>query len=349
MPIAEPFKTLGLGNGFARCPRIFDISKGDLADADWITLNGINNTNYTNFSGDALKAKVEESRKMAMNIYWNKYKLTGYKSSASGNSVTKSLSSHPEDGLKSFYPHSSGPSQLTGMTDSDATNADILQPKDRAVSRFGLNLKSEISRSERVIQETESMLVSRPGSEIQRTLGGIHTLIAKESTTVAAITNGNILLGYTVYNPMSQNFFAKSAVGGLKISCSINISGIISGLDRRDDRDEEDATGRLKIITVFDQIDGMWFVFQSMGSVSKVVTPSETDELERDSGWRTTVNDAVLNVSSKSVSASYNLAYNYSPDLDFGVTAGRFNIPKFFIKKRSVSCSAPNSFDFYTY
>lgn len=63
MPIAEPFKALGRGNGMGVCIKQVDVSNY----GRWTLFNGVNKSNFTEKSQD----DIIESRSLAYNFYYN--------------------------------------------------------------------------------------------------------------------------------------------------------------------------------------------------------------------------------------------------------------------------------------
>ena len=88
MPTATPFTALGAGNGLAFCPTKVDVSVYDY----WTTLSGWSKVSTP--AGDtAKKESIEESRRLAMKIYWNLYSMnTDIDTSVSGDTINQSAS-----------------------------------------------------------------------------------------------------------------------------------------------------------------------------------------------------------------------------------------------------------------
>ena len=94
MPIAEPFVTLGTGNGFPICLNQVDVLSNDVVTGLpiqlWTTLSGYNN----NSSGLPSSESIAESHRLAMLYFWNSYELNaeanidGIASSINVNSET---------------------------------------------------------------------------------------------------------------------------------------------------------------------------------------------------------------------------------------------------------------------
>ena len=67
-PIATPFTALGAGNGFPECINTVWVGWSDY----WTTLSGFNK----NSTGSPTQASIDESFRMAMNLYWNLHEFT---------------------------------------------------------------------------------------------------------------------------------------------------------------------------------------------------------------------------------------------------------------------------------
>jgi hypothetical protein len=73
MPTATAFTALGVGNGFTSCFNSFG-QKYDITDFhEWVTLGGYKKGD----TGGVSAAQIDTSRRRAMALYWNAYKLTG--------------------------------------------------------------------------------------------------------------------------------------------------------------------------------------------------------------------------------------------------------------------------------
>ena len=67
MPVADKFTALGAGNGFPYCVVGVDVGFAE----KWTTLSGYNH----NSTGAVTPEQIEESRRLAMAVFWNAYKL----------------------------------------------------------------------------------------------------------------------------------------------------------------------------------------------------------------------------------------------------------------------------------
>jgi len=67
-PIATPFTALGEGTGFPSCINTVWVGWSDY----WTTLSGFNK----NSTGSPTQASIDESFRMAMNLYWNLHEFT---------------------------------------------------------------------------------------------------------------------------------------------------------------------------------------------------------------------------------------------------------------------------------
>ena len=94
MPTAtEPFTALGAGNGFPYCFNQ-DSEKRDITDFhEWVTLGGYKKGD----TGGASDVQIETSRRRAMALFWNAYKLNGVaqakRNRASGTNYDETLTS----------------------------------------------------------------------------------------------------------------------------------------------------------------------------------------------------------------------------------------------------------------
>lgn len=71
MPTADTFTALGRGNGFPFCLETTDVTDYDY----WTTLSGVNKDNVEGFSPSEIDAKIQESLRLAMKLYWNTNQL----------------------------------------------------------------------------------------------------------------------------------------------------------------------------------------------------------------------------------------------------------------------------------
>jgi hypothetical protein len=87
MPTATPFKALGKGNGFTNC-----VSQDITGFDSWTTLSGWSKNNQPS-SQSAKLASIEESRRLAMMLFWNLSEVTGTVNTTSYQHGSSSLSS----------------------------------------------------------------------------------------------------------------------------------------------------------------------------------------------------------------------------------------------------------------
>ena len=85
MPTATPFTALGRGNGFPFCPTRVNVSSLPSNDI-WTTLSGWNSSSI----GTPSQASIDESRRLAMKLFWNGYSISG-NSSYSSKSLSASF------------------------------------------------------------------------------------------------------------------------------------------------------------------------------------------------------------------------------------------------------------------
>ena len=120
MPVATPFSSRGRGNGFTQCFLSLDASVYDY----WTTLSGFNKDSIGTPSG----ASIAESLQLAMNLYWNIYKIN-----VDGSAV------------QDF-----GTAYTATMTSADDTSVSTharAEPRDRACGGVGRFLKNRSTPS----------------------------------------------------------------------------------------------------------------------------------------------------------------------------------------------------------
>ena len=136
MPEAVKFNALGRGNGFPYCP-----SETDVTDARyWTSLSGWSKVNEP--VDDAAKAaSIEESRKLAMALFWNIYELKGSASlDEYGDSAyvedTGGLTTQPKDRV-CFERDTDFPFQSKSDEDGDAGASIFFRPRIRRLINDG--------------------------------------------------------------------------------------------------------------------------------------------------------------------------------------------------------------------
>jgi len=87
MPTATPFKAIGRGNGFTNC-----VSQDVTGFDSWTTLSGWSKNNQP-LSQSAKLTSIEESRRLAMMLFWNLSEVTGTANTTSYQHGSSSLSS----------------------------------------------------------------------------------------------------------------------------------------------------------------------------------------------------------------------------------------------------------------
>ena len=74
MPVAIPFESEEVDNGFPSCLSIIDVSSYDR----WTTLSGVNKDNVGSFTASELEDKIQESLVLAMKLYWNGFSVDAF-------------------------------------------------------------------------------------------------------------------------------------------------------------------------------------------------------------------------------------------------------------------------------
>jgi len=319
MPTATPFTTaLGLEGGFSLCLDKLDVSTFP-SNWKWTTLSGVNADNYTAFSDSALKEKVNSSMAMAMNVYYNSYKVSGLSASTSGYVSFFNSRFQPSEGIKYTWSTS-----VSGMTNDDA--ASVKEPIERSCSYY------------RDLEKTEANVATYVHDNDTFQLGKVSIL--DTASRMQALYNGNKLLGYAAHPSGSDNPF-ESLVRlnnnlGNDNSCYIKISSIVNA--------EPDISEDFeKRTTDYGTVDGMDFVIIKYGNIRDEGTPT------RD-GYSGIVNTPSIVLNENSVQLSYVYKWDYDPDDDPNCGPySRFCFSKFEDRNWSCSVSGPESLTYYNY
>jgi len=187
MPTADTFSTLGAFNGFPGCVAKVDVSSYD----KWTTLSGHNKDS----GGVPTSAKVRDSHKLAVRLYWNLHQVTAY---------TFDLALPAEvDNLI-----------VTGEEWTGGTVADAIQPRERMCSGSISTYTAE-----------DLSLASRASGRVDVTL---ETGIARLYDGVT--TSETNFIGYgmganTDFNEDKSGSISTSANDGGVVSAEVSIGG----------------------------------------------------------------------------------------------------------------------------
>jgi len=319
MPFATQFNALGAGNGFPFCPTKVDVSTLP-SDWAWTTFSGVNADNYTSFSGAALDQKINESFVIAMKLYWNKFRSTGFQAQSSGSASEYTSRFQPTDGFSRTWSQS-----MSGMTSDNAIDAGTLEPMKRVCGSG----QPEVRKREDIDGTDQD------GDQID--VGNLFLL--NRLGTITRVYNEDKFLGYSF--PLSS-YFAMSAESNVSTLDAIGSCQVVSASGMQSPPDVNETFE--KINTRYVTIDGIHFVSRVSGAINELPDPSANDGY---SGYR---NNPSITLTSGGASISYSYGWTYTesddPACDLG---GRFCFDRF--RDIDFSCSVTQATQniFYTY
>jgi len=321
MPTAQKFASRGMGNGFPYCPPNVDVSKLP-SDFAWTTFSGVNADNYTSFSDADLKQKINESFVIAMKLYWNKFRSTGFQSQSSGSASEYTSRFQPTGGLSVTWSQS-----MSGMTSDDAIDAGTLEPMERVCGS-----------GQPEVRPTEDIYgTDQDGSQID--IG--NSILLNRLSTIFLIYDEDKFLGYSFSLNSEYVMSASSSVATLDAAGSCQIVSA-SGMPLLPDVNETFEKRNTSYVT----IDGIHFVSRVSGSIDELPDPSAGHGY---SGYR---NNPSITLTSGGATISYSYGWTYTASDDpvcGGASPGRFCFDKF--KDIDFSCSVTQATQniFYTY
>jgi len=285
MPTATPFNAIGAGNGLPYCPSKTDVSTLP-SDRAWTTFSGVNADNYTSFSDADLEQKINESFVIAMKLYWNKFRSTGFQAQSSGSASEYTSRFQPTGGFSRTWSQS-----MSGMTSDDAIDAGTLEPMERVCGSG----QPEVRKSEDIDGTDQD------GDQID--VGNLFLL--NRLGTITRVYDEDKFLGYSFALNGYAIMVTRSSVGTLSAggSCEVRCA---SGMDSSLDVNETFE----KINTSYVTIDGIHFVSRVSGSINEGFDPSGNDGY---SGYR---NNPSITLTSGGASISYSYGWTYTESDD---------------------------------